>query len=250
MSRQSLQQLVDETKAMDDGAEDDEAAEDEFEDGENHSQSSYPASLPDMVSSDGEFSDDEEERARLPKSKTKSDFSDFGAEDLSAKLKEMTKEMDAIMQQQRRISGSRQVLRDPLSPPRKSRKLALKENFDPPRKHATVVPDSEGAGEDDNDLSEPESSQPTPRRKFQQEWRIIGTKSLEDHSPEDIQKWLTDVADAEMRKSGEHSIFRRKPGDLGDFRRSHVRAIRFLTSNVTHLILSHFLGILLARQNL
>jgi hypothetical protein len=58
---------------------------------------------------------------------------------LSAKFKEMSKQMEAMLAQQRRLS-ERRVPSDRLSPPRKASKLNLKENFDWPRKEAIVVP--------------------------------------------------------------------------------------------------------------
>jgi hypothetical protein len=84
------------------------------------------------MDSDSEEDDGEEQH---PARKSKFDCSDFGAEELSAKFKEMSKQMKAMLAQQRRLS-ERRVPSDRLSPPRKARKLNLKEIFDrQERKH-------------------------------------------------------------------------------------------------------------------
>jgi hypothetical protein len=172
-----------------------------------------------LVHSDSEDDDGEE---RHPVRKTKPDFSDFGGEELSAKFKEMSKQMEAMLAQQRRLS-ERRVPSDRLSPPRKARKLNLKENFDRLRKEAIVFPESDGAAEDYEAMSDQGSAQ-TPRKKFQPMWKIIGSKSLIEHTAKEIQQWLIKEADAEMRKCGGHYISRSKAGEIGAFRRSHVRA--------------------------
>ncbi len=130
--------------------------------------------------------------------------------------------MEAMLAQQWRLS-ERRVPSDRISPPSKARKLNLKDNVGRPRKEAIIVPESNEAAEDYEAMSDQGSAQ-TPRKKIQPMWKIIGSKSLIEHTAEEIQQWLIKEADAEMMKCGGHYISRSKAGDIGAFRRSHVRA--------------------------
>jgi hypothetical protein len=170
---------VDKDSQQEDDAEDDDEDEDD-----GNLECSDTASIPQLVYSDPEDDDGEEQH---PACKTKPDVFYSGAEELSAKFKEMSKQMKAMLAQQRRLSERLSVPSDCLSPPRKALKLNLKENFDWPRKEAIVVPESDGADEDHESMSVQGSSQ-TSRKKFQPLWKIIGSKSLIEQTAEEIQQ--------------------------------------------------------------
>ena len=194
---------------------------------------------PDLASSSGD--EDEPAPQRKLKHKSTPDFSSFGAEELAVQFKAMSKRMKVLerqeqekKQQQKKMSRSREVARDSLSPdstPRKARKLAIKKP-----KHAAQVTESyESDYEYDDDMSEQTSSQRTPRPKFQKEWKLIGVKKNSDSTPADIHRWLTETAEAEMNKCGEHSLFRCKQDDLGPFKRAHVSSVHYSLSRCMHI---------------
>jgi hypothetical protein len=154
---------VDKDSQQEDDAEDDDEDEDD-----GNSKCSDAAFIPELVSELEDGDGEEQHSAR----KTKSDFSDFAAEEFSANFKEMSKQMEVMLAQQLRLSERRSV--PSLSPPRKARKLNLKDNFDRSRKEAIVVSESDGADEDYEAMTNQGSSQ-TPRKNFQPMWKIIGS---------------------------------------------------------------------------
>jgi hypothetical protein len=87
--------------------------------------------------------------------------------------------------------------------------------FTPPRKSRDVIPDSQ------DDLDSVASSKST-RKRLQEKFRVIGTKSTTEYSQQQIDEWIDATARADMLKAGDYEDVRSKREDIGGFVRANV----------------------------
>jgi hypothetical protein len=87
--------------------------------------------------------------------------------------------------------------------------------FTPPRKSRDVIPDSQ------DDLDSVASSKST-RKRLQEKFRVIGTKSTTEYTQQQIDDWIHATARADMLKAGDYEDVRSKREDIGGFVRANV----------------------------
>lgn len=96
--------------------------------------------------------------------------------------------------------------------------------FTPPRKSREIIP----ASQDELDFERDSvGSSRSTRRRLQQKFRVIGTKSTTDYSQQQIDEWIDATARADMLKAGDYEDLRSKREDIGGFVRTNVSHAMF-----------------------
>jgi hypothetical protein len=91
--------------------------------------------------------------------------------------------------------------------------------FTPPRKSRDVIP----ASQDDLDYERDSvGSSRSTRKRLQEKFRVIGTKSTTEYSQQQIDEWIDATARADMLKAGDYEDVRSKREDIGGFVRANV----------------------------
>ena len=91
--------------------------------------------------------------------------------------------------------------------------------FTPPRKSRDLIPASQDELDYERDSVRSSSS---TRRRLQQKFRVIGTKSTTDYSQQQIDEWIDATARADMLKASDYEDLRSKREDIGGFVRTNV----------------------------
>ena len=89
----------------------------------------------------------------------------------------------------------------------------------PPRKSRELIPASPDELEYERDSV---GSSRSTRRRLQEKFRVIGTKSTTDYSAQQIDEWIDATARADMLKAGDFEDLRSKREDIGGFVRTNV----------------------------
>ena len=104
---------------------------------------------------------------------------------------------------------------DEMPPPRSKSRLA----FTPPRKSRELIPASQEFSDCERDSL---ASQSSSRKRLQEKFRVVGTKSTSDCTPQQINEWLHATARADMNKAGNYEDLNTRRETIGGFVRTNV----------------------------
>ena len=154
---------------------------------------------PDLINSDDE--DDEEalpvqnSKHSLPKNQRPASTDAVYSKFLKMGRQFVAELEDARKKELMHRKSAKQLLDfDEMPPPMKSR-LA----FTPPRKSRELIPASQEFGDFERDSL---ASQSSTRKRLQEKFRVVGTKTTSDCTPQQILEWLHATARADMDKAG------------------------------------------------
>ena len=177
-----------------------------------------------LSESEGDFEDDEDQ--------VSNSGPQAGSVDMFVRLAEMANQfMDTVKEMRKSTKFPK---RDASPPPTKQRKKKL--TFTPPRKAPDVVGPTQELDDDDmeRDSLSSETSR-APRKRLLAEWRVVDVINKSKLERSEAMVAFSEIAAADLSKSGPSDDFRMSEASLGGFKPAQVMFHALLSNINSHL---------------